>query len=322
PEYSLAYNQLGFAYRAVNRLDSAESVFRRYIALVPNDPNPYDSYAELLMKMGRFDESITQYRKALSIDPHFGGSFVGIGADQMYSGRYAAASDELQQYYKSARDDSERRTALLNLAMIDVDNHATDAAIGEMERSFGIASATGDTTSMSADGIVAADILLAAGRIDSASSRYRRAHDLVAASSASAAVKQDNELARHYDMSRVALAKHDVRTARAEAAAYLTGATGARNDARVRQARELNGLVALEAKEYAISRTELALADQDNPAVIYAMSHAYAGEGNAAKARKLAGEALHMNILPSLPYVVTRAALASATGLATAGTLP
>ncbi|MEO6210487.1 MAG: tetratricopeptide repeat protein, partial [Gemmatimonadaceae bacterium] len=128
PEYSLAYNQLGFAYRAVNRLDSAESVFRRYIALVPNDPNPYDSYAELLMKMGRFDESIMQYRKALSIDPHFGGSFVGIGADQMYSGRYAAASYELQQYYKSARDDSERRTALLNLAMIDVDNHATDAA--------------------------------------------------------------------------------------------------------------------------------------------------------------------------------------------------
>ncbi len=322
PGYSLAYNQLGFAYRSVNMLDSAQAVFLRYIALVPNDPNPHDSYAELLMKMGRFDESILEYRKALSIDPHFGASFIGVAADEMYSGRHKAALEEAQKYFVSARDDGERRTAMLTLAMIDVDNHATEAAVRVMERSYGIASATSDTASMSADAIAAADILLAAGRVDSASARYRRAHDLVAASSMSDAVKKDDELARHYDMARVAVGKHDVKLARLEASAYLGGATDAYNDARVRQARELNGLVALEAKEYDVSRTELALADQDNPAVIYAMSRTYAGEGNAAKARTLAAEALHTNILPSLPYVFTRAALASATGLATAGRLP
>jgi len=66
PGYALAYNQLGYAYRSVGDMGAAEAAFRKYISLVPDDPNPYDSYAELLMKTGRFDESIVQYRKALS----------------------------------------------------------------------------------------------------------------------------------------------------------------------------------------------------------------------------------------------------------------
>ncbi len=65
PTYSLAYNQLGYVYRSAGRLPEAETAFQQYIALVPNDTNPYDSYAELLMAAGRFDESIAQYRKAL-----------------------------------------------------------------------------------------------------------------------------------------------------------------------------------------------------------------------------------------------------------------
>lgn len=318
PRYSLAYNQLGYAYRSVNKLDSAESVFTRYIALVPNDPNPYDSYAELLMKMGRFDESIAQYRKALSIDRHFGGSYVGIATDQMLAGRYPAAIAEAEQYVDSARDDGERRTALLNKAMIHVDHGATDEALQAMRRSYGIASAIGDTTNMSADGIVIADIQLAAHRVDDARDRYLQSHDLVAASSLPAAVKEDNELARHYDIARVAIAEHDLHTARAEASAYLSGAAAKHNDARMRQARELNGLVALEARDYPVALTELALAEQDNPAVIYTIARAYAGEGFAAKAKVLSARAEHLNILPTLPYVFTRAEIAGATRLAIA----
>ena len=46
---------------------NAEKAFQKYIELIPKDPNPYDSYAELLLKMGRFEDSIAQYRKALEI---------------------------------------------------------------------------------------------------------------------------------------------------------------------------------------------------------------------------------------------------------------
>ena len=209
---------------------SAETAFKYYIAHLPNDPNPYDSYAELLMKTGRFDESIAQYRKALSIDPNFTGSHVGIAANEMLAGRHGAAIAELERFVNSARDDNERRTALVNEAYVYVDKGETDKAVQAMERSYAIARTIGDTASMSADGIAIGDVLLEAGRASAASEQYQRAHAIVAVSGVSDEVKRDDGLGRLYDAARVALAQHDVEAARRDAAAYLSGATERKNE--------------------------------------------------------------------------------------------
>src|SRR5882672_5838890 len=87
PTFSQPYNQLGYAYRFMEKYPEAEEAFRRYIQLIPNDPNPYDSYAELLMKTGRFEESIKNYEKALSVDPNFIASYIGIGNDYVFMGK-------------------------------------------------------------------------------------------------------------------------------------------------------------------------------------------------------------------------------------------
>lgn len=315
--YSLAYNQLGYAYRSAGRMAEAESAFKQYIALVPNDPNPYDSYAELLMKLGRFDESIAQYQKALAIDAHFSGSFVGIAADEMLAGRYDAAVAEAERYFAAARDDGERRTALLNLAMIHVDHGATDDALRTMERRYAIARSIGDTVNMAGDGVLIADVLLEAGRVDAARGRYAQAHVLLAASSVEAEVKRDDALGWHYDLARTHIAKHDLKSARTEALAYAAGATTRHNDVRVRQSHELNALVANAEKRFDESLAELAMADQQNPAVWLAKARAYAGSGDRAKAQESNEQAIHMNILPTFPYVFTRASLAAATRSAT-----
>ncbi|HEY7056619.1 MAG TPA: tetratricopeptide repeat protein, partial [Vicinamibacterales bacterium] len=86
PTFSQPYNQLGYAYRFLEKYDEAERTFKKYTELIPDDPNPYDSYAELLMKRGRFDESIKSYEKALSIDPNFVASYIGIGNDYLFMG--------------------------------------------------------------------------------------------------------------------------------------------------------------------------------------------------------------------------------------------
>lgn len=315
--YSLAYNQLGYAYRSAGRMAAAERAFKQYIALVPNDPNPYDSYAELLMKLGRFDESIVQYRKALSIDEHFSGSFVGIAADEMLAGRYDAAVAQAERYFAVARDDGQRRTAMLTLAMIHVDRGATDDALRAMQRRYAFARAIGDSVNMSGDGVLIADILLEAGRVEAARARYAQSHVLLAASSVATGLKNDDALAWHYDLARASIAKRDVRTARTEALAYTNGANARHNDARIRQAHELNALVALAEKRFDESLAELAMADQQNPAVWAAKARAYTGLGDSAKARASIEQAMHMNILPTFPYVFTRASLAGATRSAT-----
>ncbi len=321
PNYSLAYNQLGYAYRSAGRMTAAETAFTRYIALVPNDPNPYDSYAELLMKVGRFDESIAQYRKALSIDEHFAGSFVGIAANEMLAGRYDAAIAESERYFAVARDDGQRRTALLTIAMIHVDQGATAKALRAMERRYAIARAINDAGSMSIDGVMIADILLEAGQVNAARDRFTHAHAQLATSSGSAEVKRDDALAVHYDAARVALAKGDVKSAQVEAQAYASGATARHNDARIRQSHELSGLVALAAKQFYKSLAEFAAADQQNPAVWAATARAYAGLGESARAHELTERASHMNILPTFPYVFTRASFAAATRSATSGSV-
>ena len=70
-----------------------KNAFKKYIELIPDDPNPYDSYAELLMKIGRYDESIENYKKALSINPQFVFSFVGIATNLNLKGEYSAARE-------------------------------------------------------------------------------------------------------------------------------------------------------------------------------------------------------------------------------------
>ena len=89
----------------------AERTFKKYIELLPDDPNPYDSYAELLMEEGKFDESIKSYEKALAIDRNFIASYIGIGNDQMFAGKTDDARKTLARLTKAARNDGERRQA-------------------------------------------------------------------------------------------------------------------------------------------------------------------------------------------------------------------
>ena len=63
--FASAYNGIGYAQSRLGDYPAAEAAFKQYITLRPGSPNPYDSYAELLMRMGRYDDSIAQYQKAL-----------------------------------------------------------------------------------------------------------------------------------------------------------------------------------------------------------------------------------------------------------------
>ncbi|MFZ1915968.1 MAG: tetratricopeptide repeat protein [Terriglobales bacterium] len=71
PNYATCYNQLGYIYSRLGDLDRALESTAKYIELLPNEPNPHDSHAEMLRLAGRFPEALEQYRTALKIDPTF-----------------------------------------------------------------------------------------------------------------------------------------------------------------------------------------------------------------------------------------------------------
>jgi tetratricopeptide (TPR) repeat protein len=88
PDFAPPLNELGYCYARTRNFDKAFATMQRYIALLPNESNPQDSYAEILRMAGKYDEALVHYRASLKIDANFVYSQLGI-ADT-----YALKGDE------------------------------------------------------------------------------------------------------------------------------------------------------------------------------------------------------------------------------------
>ena len=310
PTYSTAFNILGYAYRQNADYASAEQAFKKYIELIPNDPNPYDSYAELLLKIGRFDESIAQYQKALAIDTNFINSHQGIAAALMYQGKPDEAAAELQKITDKARSDAELRTALFALTVVDIDSGKMDKALAEMDKQYALGEKTNDLPAMTGDLQLKGNIMLEMGKPDEAKALFERGLKMTQDSSLSQEIKDNAKLFHHYNLARVALAKKDLTTAKTEAEAFRQGTETLKNPFQTKQAHELVGMIALEAKDYDNAVAELQQANQQNPYDLYRLCQAYQGKGDMGKAKEFCTKAAAFNSLPqlNLAFIRTKAA--------------
>ena len=306
PDYSTAYNILGYAYRQNEAYADAENAFKKYIELIPNDPNPYDSYAELLLKMGRFDEAITQYNKALAIEPNFLNSHFGIAAALAYEGKTAEAQAELQKITNKARNDGERRTALFGQMVVAADSGKLDQALGEVDKQYALGQKTNDVPAMAGDLQLKGNVLLEMGRYDDARKAYDDGLKMTNDSNLSKEIKDNAAVFHHYNLARVAIAKKDLATAKAETETFRKGAEAAKIPNQVKQAHELAGRIALEEKNYDAAVAELTQANQQNPDTLYLLGEAYRGKGDAAKAKDSFTKAAKFNSLPQLNYAFVR----------------
>ena len=304
PNYSNAYNLLGYAYRQHGDYANAEQAFKKYVELIPNDPNPYDSYAELLLKMGRFDEAIAQYRKALSIQPNFVNSHFAIAAALTYQGKHDEALAELQKMTDKARSDGERRTALFGQTVVDVDGGRLDKALADMDRQYAIAEKINDVAAMAGDLQAKGNILVEMGKYAEAREQFDRLLKMTEGSGLSQEIKDNTRLFHHYNLATVALGLKDYAAAKSAAGEFRKGA---KNPAQVRQAHQLDGMIALAEKDYGKAIAELEQTGQQNPQNFFRLCQAYQGKGDNAKAKEFCQKAADFNSLPLLNYAFVRA---------------
>jgi tetratricopeptide (TPR) repeat protein len=71
PNWVEAHNLLGYIAMARGRFSEAEERFRTYRYVAPDQANPYDSMAELLMLLGRYEEASASADEAIRIKPDF-----------------------------------------------------------------------------------------------------------------------------------------------------------------------------------------------------------------------------------------------------------
>lgn len=100
-KYATAYNQLGYLYSRSREYDKAIEAMSKYVKLLPNEPNPHDSYGEMLRLSGRFEDALAQYHIALKIDPTFyisqkelGETYAVMGQEERARAEYAKAIQE------------------------------------------------------------------------------------------------------------------------------------------------------------------------------------------------------------------------------------
>jgi tetratricopeptide (TPR) repeat protein len=89
-------NNMGYCYAYMREFDKAFTLMDKYVAAMPKDANPQDSYAEILRMAGNFNKSLEHYRAALAIDPTFYSSQFGIADTYSLMGDQVRARQEYE----------------------------------------------------------------------------------------------------------------------------------------------------------------------------------------------------------------------------------
>jgi tetratricopeptide (TPR) repeat protein len=100
PEFTPVLNRLGYSYAATGDMARAEELMQRYVRAMPADPNPEDSYGDILFKAGKYAEAKEHFEHALKKDPAFGPSQHELGDVYAMLGNQAGAREA---YEKSAQ---------------------------------------------------------------------------------------------------------------------------------------------------------------------------------------------------------------------------
>lgn len=305
--YSPAYNLLGYAYLRDGKYADAEKAFKKYTELIPDEPNPYDSYAELLMKEGKYTQSIENYQKALSKDPNFTSSHIGIAADYIYQGQYEDARDELQRMFSNSAKQNDKMTALNGIALTYIDQWKPEDALKEVDKIIDMNKESNNQLGVANNMFTKGDIYFEMGKYSDAMKNYAGAKNIITSSSVPQAIKNNAERGLLFDESRIAAMKRDFKTADADAQKVMQEVTAMNNQNQIKGAHQLMGLIDIQKRKADDALSELSQANQQDPYTNYLMAKAYLLKHDRAKAKTSCEAVMNCNIRPTTNSSFARA---------------
>lgn len=104
PRYFPAMNNLAYCYALSGQAQLAPPLMEQYAAALPNEPNPQDSYGEIMRILGDYPAALEHYQKALQINPKFNPSQVGIASTYALMGNEKRARTEYLNAIKGTKD--------------------------------------------------------------------------------------------------------------------------------------------------------------------------------------------------------------------------
>ena len=298
--YPAPMNDLAYAYAKGRQFDKALATMDRYAAALPGQPNPQDSYAELLRMSGKFQMSLEHYRAALKIDPEFISSQVGLGDTYALMGEEAQARIEYDKAIQQAQNDADRLDYELQKGI----SYVREKNFAEADRTFLAASGRGHALGFHLEEAKAHHMMGMYQQDDTvALNHLRSAEDALAHESTLAPTEREEERARILRI-RVVRAAHSGDQQQAGIALqqlqHMTEESRSKN---IQNAwHGAAGALLISQKKFADAIPHLE-EDEDNPCSLALLTQAYSAT-NAAEKMQRAEVRLSATYLPTLEQVL------------------
>src|SRR5499427_4061468 len=130
--FPAALNDLAYVEARNREFDKAFVAMDRYVALLPKEPNPQDSFGELKRMAGDFDSALAHYRAALKMDPDFVSSQIGIADTYALMGNQEQARAEYDKAIRFAHNEADR----VNYEMQKAMTYVRDGNYAEADKEF------------------------------------------------------------------------------------------------------------------------------------------------------------------------------------------
>ncbi len=304
--FASAYNGIGYAQFRLGDYTAAEAAFKQYIALRPDSPNPYDSYAELLMKMGRYDDSIAQYQKALEKDPQFSSALAGIGHNDVFKGDFAQGRQSYQREFDQSPNVSGKTGSLFWTSTSYVHEGNVVEALRAIEQQRVFAEKENLVPTVIGTHEQAAFILAESGDLAGSVKHIDAASRLVEESTLPTATKEAARLRMMLARTRILTAVHEFDSAKALVVKCQAMVDASRNPAEERALQGVFGMLELEQGHNDQALAHFAKADPESAYDLFYTAVAQERKGDQAEAARLYAKVATWN-QNDLGYALVRA---------------
>lgn len=126
--FAATYRMMAQAYVNQKNINDAEEYFKKYIEMLPDRPNSYYAYGTFLKGQTRFDEAITNLKKAYKIGDKYKPALIGIGDCHLLKNKYEEARKYYGEHLELSEKPAQKEQGLFYIALTylyaqDLDNY-------------------------------------------------------------------------------------------------------------------------------------------------------------------------------------------------------
>ncbi|MEE4115345.1 MAG: tetratricopeptide repeat protein [Marinilabiliaceae bacterium] len=283
-KYAAPHNEIGYRHMRLGNFEKAEEAFKKYIELAPECPNAYDSYANFLMKLKRYGESIQQYSEVYNLNPDKIVTIARIGQNYAFRGEFDEARSYYDKYYREADNTGQKVLALGLSAASYLVEGKLDEALKKIEECIDLGESTASNVEIITSTANLAFIQIELGNKEEGLKKYQEVASLLKKLDLPEATANRYIFSSYGWLARAYAANGEFRKAEDNLNRVKRIVDRTNNPLYKNEYQLYRGSVDLERGKYENAVESLQLCDLDNPFNIYILARAYSLSGNADSA--------------------------------------